>query len=434
MAFPQVASITQTAFSSGSTTHNVNMPATVSSGDLLLLIFGARTNPAITTPSGYDLISSGQAAGPAAGCFSGVYARIADGTEGGGSLSVSISLSRQAAAQVYRITGAYATTAGVEAAFANVSPSSNPNPPNLAPSFGGEDILWLAVACAADDDEVATAAPTNYTDLTQIASGGGANLGVSVISARRQLNAASEDPGTFTLNEGGNNGCFTVAIRPAAAGGPASYSDSISLGLSAGVSLAGLAAANDSVPLGVTSGLSLLSVASAGDAVSIGLSAGLSCVGTAAAVDTLALGLAAGINNDSVAAALGAISVGIGLGISVSDAALQQYSDSIGLGVGIGITAASVAAAADGFTLTLEAGISTAGQAAAQATISIGITPDILLAAQASTFDAIQIGAALGTAIASSVGGVTPPARRIIAVPAQGRAIQVQIQTRRIVV
>jgi hypothetical protein len=221
MAFPDPASVTQTGFATAASSHSVAYPATVNSGDLLLLIFSARTNPTITTPTGYDLIVSGQAAGPAAGCFSGVYARIADGTEGGGSVSVSISLSRQAAAQVYRITGAYATTAGVEGAFVNVSPSTNPNPPSLSPSWSAEDTLWLAISCSADDDEVATAAPSNYTDLTQIASGGGANAGVSVISARRKINAASEDPGSFTLNESGNNGCFTVAIRPAAAGGGA---------------------------------------------------------------------------------------------------------------------------------------------------------------------------------------------------------------------
>lgn len=239
-----------------------------------------------------------------------------------------------------------------------------------------------------------------------------------------------------------------------AGGGPTAYEDSISLGISAGLSSAGMAAAADSVALGISSGLSLLSVVSANDAVSIGLSAGLTygstaaargaltlgfdsglaTAGAAAAIDTLSLGLAAGINNSGVAAALGAISVGVGIGLSISDAAAQQYSDTLGIGVGIGITAASTAAASDGFTLTLEAGISAAGQAAAQATITIGITSDILAAAQASTFDAIQIGAALGTAIADSIGGVVPPASRTITVSAQGRAIQVQLQTRRIVV
>lgn len=458
MAFPQVASRTNTAFPTAATTHSANYPATVDAGDLLLLLCGFKADPTITTPAGFSSIAGGQASGSAAGNKSGLYGRVADGTEGGGTVSITINQSRRGSAQIIRVTGWYGTLAGVEAAFVNTSGTTNPNPPSLSPSWGSAQNLFIAGLCTSDDDEYPTAAPTNYTDISYIQAGGGADVSVTTATALRELEAASDDPGTFTLNESGNSGAYTIAVRPSSGG--AAYSDSISLGVSAGLSTSSVAAAFGSVSLGVSSGLSLLSVVSASDAVSIGLSAGLTygamaaasdavslglssglgATGAAAAVDTLSLGLAAGINNSGTAAALGAISVGIGLGLSVSDA--QQYSDNISLGVSVGVTAAAVAAASDGFTLILNAGISTAGQAAAQATITIGITADILFAAQASTFDAIQIGAALGMAIAGSLGAIPPDSRtigvpgqgRTIEVSAQGRTIQVQIQTRTIVV
>lgn len=452
-----VASVTPTVLATRQTTHPVNMPAAVSAGDWLVALITLENNPGITTPGDWSLLASDVTAGSAAGNRLAAYAKIASGSEGGTTVDFVADATSRGAAHVYRISGAYndIATGCVAATPVTGIVSTSANPPSVTASWMGETNLFLAFASASDDNENFTSAPTNYTGLVSTGSGVADNNDSTLGSAYRILAADSDDPDSFGLDSTGNCIACTIVIRPAAAGGgPTAYEDSISLGLSSGITAASTAAANDAVALGVSSGLGLLSVVSAGDAVSLGLSAGLTCgataaaqdalsigvssglgtAGAAAAIDTLSLGLAAGINNSGVAAALGAISVGIGLGLSISDAAAQQYSDTLGIGVGIGITAASTAAASDGFTLTLEAGLSAAGLAAAQATITIGITSDVLAAAQASTFDAIQIGAALGTAIASSLGGAVPPASRTITVSAQGRAIQVQLQTRRIVV
>jgi len=60
---------------------------------------------------------------------------------------------------------------------------------------------------------VATAAPTNYTNLlTQTNDSRSLNL------ANRSLNAATEDPGTFTdAAPTTNNVAFTLAVPPVAA-------------------------------------------------------------------------------------------------------------------------------------------------------------------------------------------------------------------------
>jgi len=66
------------------------------------------------------------------------------------------------------------------------------------------------------DERAVTGYPVNYTDGFQTNFG---DFHPSVGSARRELTASSEDPGTFTLSANRGWVAATVAIRPAAAGG-----------------------------------------------------------------------------------------------------------------------------------------------------------------------------------------------------------------------
>ncbi|MDP3725836.1 MAG: hypothetical protein Q8R36_01420, partial [bacterium] len=102
----------------------------------------------------------------------------------------------------YRITGARGS---VEAATNAVSL----DPPNLAPSWGLEKTLWLVVG--GDNSAAATPAPTNYTNLLQMADSFDHN---HISSARRLLEVSSENPDAF----GGGQEfpvSATVAIQPA---------------------------------------------------------------------------------------------------------------------------------------------------------------------------------------------------------------------------
>ena len=216
MTFPVVASRTATSFSSTSgTSHNVNMPATVNAGDLLLMFFasfsggiGATTLGA--APSGWTKVAETDGSR----CQSALFMKVADGTEDSTTVNITTSPGRSAVAHVLRITGWYGALSGVEQAVATSTSNHQPDPPNLTPSWGAKDTLWIASYCVGDDNATFTTAPTNYTNGQGDISGASVNNSAEVGTAYRELNATSEDPGAFTLSETEIGNSYTVAIRP----------------------------------------------------------------------------------------------------------------------------------------------------------------------------------------------------------------------------
>ncbi len=67
--------------------------------------------------------------------------------------------------------------------------------PNLTPSWGAKKTLWLACASSANANAF-TAPPADYTDFDDEGYGGHMN-GTHCANGRRELLAASEDPGGF---------------------------------------------------------------------------------------------------------------------------------------------------------------------------------------------------------------------------------------------
>ena len=219
MAFPSAGAPVQTQFASSVTSMAVNMPATVNAGDLLIALVEVRNAGTWTKPSGWEDIAtlSQTGGGGGVGKLNGFY-KIALGTEAGTTPTFTASVGTTGIWQVIRVTSWHGTTPPEATTISG--DSSAADPPNLAPSFASEDILWIVVAGHAAISAAAfTAAPTNYTGFQNNgASSGGA--AVSIATATRQLNAASENPGTFTA--GGSNRFWasaTIAIRPSAGGG-----------------------------------------------------------------------------------------------------------------------------------------------------------------------------------------------------------------------
>jgi len=95
--------------------------------------------------------------------------------------------------------------------FANSSGVSDPSPdpPSLTPTWGAKDTLWIAM-CGNDNDAV-TAGPASYSSFTAV-SESDANMGF----AYRELNAATEDPGAFTIS-GDEWNAMTFAVEPSGA-------------------------------------------------------------------------------------------------------------------------------------------------------------------------------------------------------------------------
>lgn len=213
MAFPQVQSVTETIFGSDTTSHNVDMPATVTAGDLLVCLFTNDGSATVTPPSGW-FAPANSTASSAAGRGT-VLLKLADGTEDGTTVDFVTSASEQAAAQVYRIT-AWDGDPRSAVRVSNASSSgASPTTPSLTAPWGSEDTLWISYLAASDADSVTTA-PTNYTNIQLTNQGGGTASG-SVASARRELATATEDPGTFTASASITYWGFTIGVRPAQA-------------------------------------------------------------------------------------------------------------------------------------------------------------------------------------------------------------------------
>lgn len=201
MAFPQVQSITETTTSSA-TVHNISLPATVNAGDLLVMLVVCSSTTITGTPSGWTAVRSNNQ--------DPIYAKVAAGTEGGGTVALTTSDSQNIAAQVYRITDWYGEIASGAATAAAQGNSTTPNPPSLNPSaWGTEDTLWIASAIWISGAGFLTY-PSGYSGGIFTNAGTPARLA----SARRNLNAASTDPGTFSLSLSGSWRAHTIAIRP----------------------------------------------------------------------------------------------------------------------------------------------------------------------------------------------------------------------------
>jgi len=215
-AFPVVATSNGGGDSATTTSHTVNLPASIASGDLLLIYLSCRdSNTTITNPAGWveRLNTFAQTDNGAGQVEVLISSRVSDGTEGG-SVSVTTGTSVACAYISHRITGQHASSAPEFGTVAKGS-SVNPDPPAVTPSWGAEDNLFLAPIFASSNPTV-SAYPTSYVDnqrreVTVVAS----NAVVAVSS--RNLNATTDNPGTYTISASTPWGAMTVVVRPAAA-------------------------------------------------------------------------------------------------------------------------------------------------------------------------------------------------------------------------
>lgn len=205
--FPVVAAKTG-GTNTANTSHTVNLPSGVVSGNLLVAVFSTGGSTAITFPAGWTQLF--QTSEPNH-VTCGAWYRVADGGEGA-SITVTTAASKRIAYETYRITD----YSGVPEAGASVTDYSKyPDPPNLATSWSETHNLWLAVTGYGWNYTI-SAYPSNYSNGVNRIGGDanyeGGNIGV----AERKVVAISENPGTFTIDEDTMYWIAnTIAISPA---------------------------------------------------------------------------------------------------------------------------------------------------------------------------------------------------------------------------
>lgn len=269
MAFPTATITTGLTEGSSGTSHVITMPA-VAAGDLAIVSFCDDQTAVFTWPGSPAWTSLIAETANGANNEAETRYRIITGTEGwgsGGSFTITTDVAQAMAAIVIVIPAAtwHGTTPPEATAYATAN-SVNPNPGSLSPSWGAEDTLWIAI-CGYDEPTAITvsAYPANYTDdQTNIRDNfaGGQAMG----AATRSLNAATEDPGTFTITTTEDWLAATIAVRPAAAGGVTATPGKLSLTLS---TFAPVVTASDNKV--ATPGVAALTLATFAPSINIGV-------------------------------------------------------------------------------------------------------------------------------------------------------------------
>ena len=208
--FPAVQGAVTSVDNSG-TAKTVNLPSSIQANDLILIIAGDGDGSGMsyTAPMGYTEIGEYDIANDA-GVM--VAYRYADGTEGSTVTWTASDLSSVWAA--YRISGAENPATQAPQVTSATGTSSTPNPPSISPTGGAKNYLFIA-AGAMENSSAVNSIPTNYSNEQDQTTGSSiATLG----AAERQLNASSENPGTFSFNSTDNWSAVTIAIHPTSGG------------------------------------------------------------------------------------------------------------------------------------------------------------------------------------------------------------------------
>lgn len=206
MAFPVIASSSPTSDTDGSTTV-VNMPPGIVAGNLLLVL-AAHNNNNLLAAAGWTSLAL-QANGPNVSLA--IYAKIAVG----GDTCTLTDSGDDTAALALRVIGHNVLNVATDIVIGTTATgsSTNPNPPTSNPGIA-RDHLWIELFASEDDDNAGTYWSTNYTGVAQVESAQ-STTSCMVSVAFRNLNAASENPGSMTMSGSNPWLAQTLAIPPA---------------------------------------------------------------------------------------------------------------------------------------------------------------------------------------------------------------------------
>lgn len=217
MAFPTVVSTNESSLNTAGTTHTVNLPGSLVSGNLILILLDKGSTAATFNADGAwtELVDEN------AGNGITIWYRVSDGAEGATKAFTS-SASTRSAHTSYQISGAEDPgTQAPELSTVATGTSANPNATTCTPTGGAKDYLWITMFGQAgeqlDDDSLTTVTPTGFSNpLEKTCGTAGTNLGGMIASAEQQLNAASLDATAWTSSDATAWRAYTIAIHPAA--------------------------------------------------------------------------------------------------------------------------------------------------------------------------------------------------------------------------
>ena len=205
MAFPTVAALGITNTTPSSTSHTCNYPATVSAGQGLIFLGGCDGSGDTPSMSGPTALFSGTHSSHG----SMVYWAEADGTEGGGTFTVSVGSSETVVVYCLAIDG-WDTGTPPEISSTDTGSDAAPNPPSITPSWPAEDNLYI-VFTTWNLSAVPVTFQVAYADNRNDDEASGIN---GAAFATAEINGSPENPAAFGLNASQAHAAFTIAVRP----------------------------------------------------------------------------------------------------------------------------------------------------------------------------------------------------------------------------
>ena len=272
MTFPSlVGTAVYTSFATDTTSHDINLYSTHTSGNLILLFFCDDGGDDMTLPTQQGTWTEiAEYTAFASKSRTGVWAKVSDGTEGGNTVDVVTSGVESGRAAVWEIQdwgGTIATDIDVSAGA--TSNGSSCDPDSVTAGWGADDNLFISVG-GSDSNDVVTTWDANYS-LHRNSVNPGGNGGVLHLSAR-ELNASSDDPGAMTLAGAQENVGFTIVIKPAAAAGTTATAV-VATGTGAGIDAAAAVGATGGTATGTGAGVDATIDTAAGGAMTAILAA-----------------------------------------------------------------------------------------------------------------------------------------------------------------
>ena len=222
MAYPQLinADTVSAVDATAALTRSINMPSNLAAGDLIVIEYNAQdtgggTNVNMTTNLGtFTRALNGSV--PTTTNKYAVFYKWSDGTESGGSVTISHSSGATINKSIYasrRITGSHFSKTPV---FGTPATGTGVfNPPPVTATWGSDDNLFIAsISQARGGANAISEYPTNYTAGTGLINATHGIVGV----ATRNLSSDTDDPSVFTITAAtGGFANFTLVVGPAPA-------------------------------------------------------------------------------------------------------------------------------------------------------------------------------------------------------------------------
>ena len=223
MTFATVAATATSVEGTDTPSHTITLPASVA-GDLLRVYFASEGDNTVTDWDGFTEIFSVNRG--TAVHLSSAYMKATSASVPGTSITITTSSSESSAHVARKYTGHEdpATQAPEASAGANGF-SNTPNPDSLTPTGGAKDYVYEVACASQSSNDPFDSFPSNYTGSQQDLDSGGPSNTVTIGVAFRNLNAASDDPGSFDLAgaDSRNWVAATFVVHPAAVTGNPYY-------------------------------------------------------------------------------------------------------------------------------------------------------------------------------------------------------------------